>query len=657
MSGSNCKRAMRDLLRRDRLDAVERGKLDLHLRRCESCREAAEGLFALESLDLGLEPVSDDHGRAIYDRLIPAVHQIAVDLRPENGKPGSRFTLAFNFGLAAAAAVVVAVVIGIVKFGAVPTAAPAGVETVAQTDVVPVDVALPGILDRSEGTVLVNSVDVGSSEGSFDISTGTEIAVEDGASINFRIGNEARVAMVGNTRWRISAATETLLEMELDMGRMAVEFDGTRGRMMDIRTPDSLVRVRGTVFTVEVIPTGGTHVSVLEGRVDVVSLGSDGQMIELGEGEMIVMPGDGVIDEPGDLQRALAAEVNTLDESFVASAGRLVHFDGSPERVRVEVGGRLIGYSPLAVRLQEGEVEYRLCAPGMEPMEGTLENEQTGEVVGFQLAPAPYPQAAIDITEAKPSLSATPKATATVRWGLVERAHAAMTAGDIPFAIDLLERLVEKSSEDRLVSALSLLAECYSSVGRYQEAADTYDRVAGLVPGTKVAQNSRYEIGRLAMDRLGDYGRARASFTAYLASATEGELKEAAYYSLCKVDGRDGAHQEALHCFNEFLRTYPGGYYAPNARLWRGALYQDVLKRWADAERDLSAFIKAKPRHPRCEEARYRIAIGRYQVGDLRGALRAIDEHLREHPGGQYAVRAKRLRTAILDPDFSTGVE
>lgn len=654
MNGTSCKTAMRDLTRRDRLDAVARGRLELHLRACDECREAAAGLEAMESAQLQLEPIGEEQVRAIYDRLIPAVHEIAVELRPENQKRW-RPSWALNFGLAAGAAVIAAVIIGVVKFGGEPAApleAPAPVVAAMSADV-----ELVGSLDRSEGTVLVDSVAATDFEGGFKVRRGTEIAVEDGSTINFRIGNEARVALVGNTRWRISAATETLIEMELDMGRMAVEFDGTRGRMMDIRTPDSIVRVRGTVFTVEVVPTGGTHVSVIEGRVDVISLGTPGQMIELSEEEMIAMPGDGIIDEPGDEQRALAAEVNALDETFVASAGRLVHFDGNPERARVEVDGRFIGYTPLAVRLWEGPLSYRLSAPGMEPMEGTLVNEQIGEEVGFQLAPAPYPEVPAEIAEASRAKSAQPKTTPRVRWGLVERAHAAMTAGDIPFAVDLLERLAEKTSGDRLVSALSLLAECYSSMGRYGEAAETYDRVASLVPGTKVAQNARYEIGRLAMDRLGDYGRARAAFTAYLASAKDGELKESAYYSLCKVNGRDGAHQEALHCFNEFLRTYPGGYYEPNARLWRGALYQDVLKRWADAERDLLAFIAAKPRHPRCEEARYRIAIGRYQVGDLRGTLRAIDEHLREHPGGQYTVRAKRLRGAILDPDFSSGAE
>jgi TolA-binding protein len=153
------------------------------------------------------------------------------------------------------------------------------------------------------------------------------------------------------------------------------------------------------------------------------------------------------------------------------------------------------------------------------------------------------------------------------------------------------------------------------------------------------------------MDQLGDLSRARAAFTAYVASPSGGGLREEAYFSLCELDGREGAHRDALHCFNQFLRAFPGGHLGPDARLWRGALYQDLERRWADAERDLLTFVRARPRHPRVDEARYRVAIGRYQVGDRRGALRVINEYLTAHPQGRYRLRVERLRRAVLDPD------
>ena len=228
-----------------------------------------------------------------------------------------------------------------------------------------------------------------------------------------------------------------------------------------------------------------------------------------------------------------------------------------------------------------------------------------------------------------------------------------MTSGDIPYAIALLKRANRSVTGGKLVTGLALMAECYSAVGAYDKAADALDRIVDEMPSSGVAQNARYEIGRLAMDQLGDYSRAKGAFTAYVASRVGGGLKEDAYYSLCELDGRLGEHRNALHCFNQFLRSFPGGRYEPSARLWRGALYQDVEGRFALAEDDLLAFVQARPSHPRTDEARYRIALGRYQNGDKQGAMGMIREYLAHHPNGKYRLRVERLRLAILDPTVS----
>jgi hypothetical protein len=155
------------------------------------------------------------------------------------------------------------------------------------------------------------------------------------------------------------------------------------------------------------------------------------------------------------------------------------------------------------------------------------------------------------------------------------------------------------------------------------------------------------------MDQLGDLPRARAAFTAYVASPLGGALKEEAFYSLCQLDGREGAHRNAFYCFNEFLRTFPGGHHEPDARLWRGALYQDLDRRFAEAERDLLFFLKKRPHHPRTDEALYRLIVGRYSVGDYRGSMRKITEYLNNHPKGRFRVRVERLKRAILESGFN----
>ncbi|MFO8072894.1 MAG: FecR domain-containing protein [Polyangia bacterium] len=657
---AQCRRARRDLLAEDRLDAVGRGRLELHLRRCPQCRSLAEGLARVESGGEPIEELSAERARKIYDRLLPAVHHLAVE-REHRPTGLRRFAaLAWSVGaLAAAAALVVWIAVGENPNSAgeasavVAARSPAGAEREA--------VETSGVIDRSQGSIRVDGRPFGDSRDRFPVTSGTRVALDEGSSVAFRLGDTARVALAGESEWRVERSTETLVEMMLERGKLAIDFDGRLGRMLDVRTPDSLVRVRGTLFTVEVAPDSATRIGVLDGHVEVVPLGRAGSTVELSAGDLAEIP-SGRILPLGDEQRALAAEIDVAGDTL-ASRGRLVRFEGSPEKAIVELEGRVVGTTPLAIRIPEGEVSYRLSAPGMEPLVAELDGNGDDRKVSFALAPEVEYLSVVEEPLARPLRSRRIAATrepdsradaGRSGWSLLQRARAAITAGDIPYAINLLRRNLQHAEENqRRVALFSLLAECYAAAGRYGEAADAFDRVAAAAPGTEMALNSRYEVGRLSMDRMGDFSRARAAFTSYLAAPTRGALREEAYYSLCEIDGREGSHRDALHCFNEFLRAFPGGHHEADARLWRGALLQDVEKKWGEAERDLIAFVRAKPRHPRAEEARYRVALGRFQAGDRRGSLRMVDQYLEQHPEGRYHLRVERLRRAILDPSYT----
>ncbi|MDD5307203.1 MAG: FecR domain-containing protein [Deltaproteobacteria bacterium] len=655
----DCRRIEDALTRPERLSAVEQGLIDVHLRRCESCRALAESLAIIEAGPGEIAELDEDRQQRIYDRLVPAIHEVADQLGAPHRPLWARPALAWAVGLSAAAV--------IVTLGALRIAPDAYHERQAAAGASSKDGARPaaieGTVDRCEGAVRVNRAPAGR-EARFSAVEGRIVEVDKGGRFAFHLGDGARMALFGEAVWRLTRADGSFVGVSLERGRLAVSFEGGRGRNLEVATPDAVVRVVGTVFTVEVIPGGGTRVGVEGGRVEVVSAAGPVRTVEVGAGEMVRLPGDGPAEALTDDVRALTAELDPLTEAGLDGT-RLVRFDGTPEQVKVEVEGRVLGTTPLTVRLPEGPLAYRLTAPGMEPLDGTLDGRSDFEVASFALEPVrDYEPAVVRSEDAADGSrrvhgpgAASRKGSAGGRFDLFERARLAMAAGDIPYAIGLLERAVPDAEGARLTTGLSLLAECYAATGRYAEAADTFDRIATATPASSAGQNARYEVGRLAMDRLGDLSRARASFTAYVASPLGGDLKEEAYYSLCELDGRAGAHRDALHCFNEFLRAFPGGHHEPDARLWRGALAQDVERRWVDAERDLLAFIKAKPQHPRSEEARYRVALGRYQVGDKRGALRMIDEYLREHPDGQFRVRAERLKRAILDPNYSWDME
>ncbi|MCP4676524.1 MAG: tetratricopeptide repeat protein [Deltaproteobacteria bacterium] len=661
---SECRHVRRDMLRLDELDAVNRGQFDVHLRRCAACRGIAEELSAIESGVGEIDEMDEFSKKAIYAQLVPLVNEVANEVDRKRFPvwlPRPRPVFAFGAALAMAAVVVA---LAVVRISPDSSTGEEAEQSEFVSSVASADVIHEALIERREGTVHIDT-NKDEKSGRFEVKKNTRIVVEQDARFSFRIGDLARIALSGGTDWQLMASTNTYVAINLDRGRLAVEFDGTSGRLLEVTAPVSLLRVKRTIFTVEALSSGETHVGVIEGLVEVVSRRGETQTVEVKDGGLVSVPGDGKLALLTDEQRSLAAELRLMDE-YPEELTRLVRFDGSPERVKVQVDGRVLGTTPLTVRLPAGPFTYQLNSPGMEPVAGSVVDRADSKAINYSLLPEEdfEPIAAVEnegeiVSKRGPfrRKRASRKSSSKRGWDLFMRARAAMTAGDIPYAIGLLERAIKGVSGARLVSALSLLAECYSAAGMYSKAASTFDRIVEKSPHSAKAQNARYEVGRLSMDQLGDLARARASFTAYVASPLGGGLKEEAYYSLCELESREGAHRDAMHCFNEFLRAFPGGHHNPDARLRRGAFYQDIDKNWVAAERDLLAFVRARPRHPRTDEARYRVIIGRYQVNDRRGALRMVTEYLRRHPRGQYRLRVERLRRVILDPNFSWELE
>jgi TolA-binding protein len=593
---SDCRRARRDLLLRDDLDAVKRGVLDVHLRRCDDCRHIAETLTVIETGPGAIPEITEEQRQKIYRRLVPAVHEIAAGMEAKKSSPAPLWrspVFAAGAGLAVIAALIAVVLVQPGPAGSPEIMArPNAVATVIEDTV-----DLTGFIDRRQGTVRIQG-ETAIQHSRFPLVTNTPIAMDKNAQLSFCIGDLAQVALQGETDWRLSKSTEKQLSLELQRGRLAIDFDSRSGRALLITTPNAEVRVTGTRFTVEVLSDGETTVGVVEGTVEVTPLGNTTEPIRVAAGNSVTVPNPGVLQQLTPDQRYLAGLIGPPDANTAPIAD-----SSRPEKIRST------------------------------PRKTASRRPATAQSRG----PA----------RKKPRVAETP---AKLQPPLT-RARAAVTGGDLTGAIALLEQASEAAEGKELVTGLALLAECYKTMGRYAKAADTFEKIVAETPESRAAHNAQYEIGNLAMDQLGDFGKARAAFIAYVASHWDSGLKEDAYYSLCELDGRQGEHHHALHCFNRFLKSFPRSRHEPLVRLWRGALYQDLERRWTDAEKDLLFFISKRPGHPRADEARYRLALGRYQVGDKRGAMRAINDYLRQHPKGKYRLRVKRLKQTIIDPN------
>lgn len=80
-----CADARRHLLRMDALDAIEKGLLEIHLRRCEACARIADEFNRIETGAALPDDVTEEQKRDIYNRLVPAVHEITSQPPPPPG--------------------------------------------------------------------------------------------------------------------------------------------------------------------------------------------------------------------------------------------------------------------------------------------------------------------------------------------------------------------------------------------------------------------------------------------------------------------------------------------------------------------------------------------------------------------------------------------
>ena len=93
---TKCSHVRRALLHQDQLNAVDRGILEIHLRRCPECHRIAEEFSTIEMSHLPLDEVTEERQRDIYARLVPAVHEITSQAPPPHKPIIGHFGLALS---------------------------------------------------------------------------------------------------------------------------------------------------------------------------------------------------------------------------------------------------------------------------------------------------------------------------------------------------------------------------------------------------------------------------------------------------------------------------------------------------------------------------------------------------------------------------------
>ncbi len=114
---------------------------------------------------------------------------------------------------------------------------------------------------------------------------------------------------------------------------------------------------------------------------------------------------------------------------------------------------------------------------------------------------------------------------------------------------------------------------------------------------------------------------------------------------------RNQQFSEAVDAFNQFLRTYPDGKYAPNAHYWLGELYLVVEPQDLESSRQAFTLLLSEyPDNPKAADAMFKLGKVQFLKGNRDRAREYMDQVIRDY--GNTNSSAVKLARAFIDENY-----
>jgi tol-pal system protein YbgF len=107
-----------------------------------------------------------------------------------------------------------------------------------------------------------------------------------------------------------------------------------------------------------------------------------------------------------------------------------------------------------------------------------------------------------------------------------------------------------------------------------------------------------------------------------------------------------GNYAESAQLFQDFLRLYPEGVYAPNARYWLGESYY-VTQNYQMAREQFEVLVERYPTHDKTPGALLKVGLSQYGMRDLDAAEATLSKVSTQFPGTDAARTAEDRLHAI----------
>ncbi len=524
-----------ELVLTNRATIAVRELYEHHLRQCRDCRRMHRTLYAIYEGPVTPTPLTGIRQEKEF-------HAVLRRMKEERPEPWyTRLSVRAGIGVLAtsAAALTLALFdVAPIDFGLTPVATvPSGTVAdgdgrdrttratasngKARTGGIEHPAQSYGRVVGGNAAVLPPGQDVSSTADTFPVGTRFQLSLDDSLQVGLVGKIVANFTPGTDVEWTV--ASPALMELELHRGIAAFRYDRKPSDpILQVRTPSALVRVVGTVFTVQVDSDDQTTVSVLRGQVEVLDPSTNRLMAEVESGYRLDVA-SGTFDDVGKIEVQAALPLsNEVDQSE-----DLVEW--------------------LAVG--DGRIPGNWNIPGLpdDPALRTLAN-----VPARPGSPTWYvPSIRVTGTTGAPE-EEEPAVPATTRRAVENEGN------------DLIQDLLREAEATRRKELLASLERCralYDSHETRYRAARCLASFIDKYGNDPLAAEGYLLVGILRMDYALDYRAAEAAFQTFLRRAPNHQYAEMALYRMWLSSTEDGRISEALQRGRSYLRRYPHGRY------------------------------------------------------------------------------------------------
>ena len=389
------------------------------------------------------------------------------------------------------------------------------------------------------GSAVMTDAD-GDTSRSSTFEVGTRFEVDANESLQVGLLGKMVVNATPGSQVTWVKGSPSLVELQIDRGMVAVRYDREASDpILQVRTPTAVVRVVGTVFTVQVeegdAEDGGgdgggrstvSAVSVLRGQVEVLDHETNQTIAEVESGDRYDVA-KGKWERVGrfEVQSALPISKDASSGSLESRVPSSWNVPGLPmdakQRTLTNVPERAHDVVDEAIRV--------LGTGGDDPQPQRAERD--GRMATIGIVPRPLPVK-------------TP-------------ARKVENDGD-----DIIADLMEGAATARRKELLAALANCrdlYSANDTRYLAATCIGKFLNEYDDHPLAAEAYLLRGMLRMDYALDYKTAEMDFKTYLRRAPNGRQLEKAQYRLWLAATEDGRISVALDRARSYLDAYPNG--------------------------------------------------------------------------------------------------